>query len=81
MSEQTGTRTSQDETTCDICRKPTAEPTSVVIRDWGGSEQRYLVCEGDAKAIKDILYQKKWYKEIDETLDELIHRHEGIAGG
>jgi hypothetical protein len=61
MSEQTGTRTSQAETTCDVCRKPTTEPTSIVIRSWGGSEQRYLVCEADAEIVRNIIYQKKWY--------------------
>ena len=65
MSEQTRTRTSQAETTCDVCRKPTAEPTSIIVRNWGGNEQRYLVCEVDAEIIRNIIYQKKWY--VGET--------------
>ncbi len=39
---------------CDICRKAFDKPTSMVIKHWGGKEERIMLC--DTCATRVLIY-------------------------
>ena len=44
---------------CDICKKETEKPASVIIKYWGGAETRLFVCNECAGKCEDYNLRRR----------------------